>query len=118
MQWIAQQIWNIALGLKRLTLVIDPNRTRPQQSVVCAAHRNRKTSAITLGARHFDNLVHAQNKARAEGQLEWINSEQGFIDQFGKFLTREEAYTIAKANGQIIRRCGGDTHKLFSKNLY
>lgn len=33
-------------------------------------------------------------------------------------MTREEAHEVAKAAGQIIRRCGGDEHKLYSENLY
>ena len=43
---------------------------------------------------------------------------QGFIDQFGQFLTREEAWPIAERNTQIIRRVGGDGIKLYSENLY
>lgn len=37
---------------------------------------------------------------------EWCDGDrmiQGFTDQYGNFLTREEAYPIAKAAGQIIR---------------
>jgi hypothetical protein len=90
----------------------------PEQWVVCAANRNRRSGEITLGARHFDHLMHAMNKARKEGQADWVDSEQGFIDQKGNFLTREEALKIAKANGQIRRRCGGDEKRLFSENLY
>jgi hypothetical protein len=45
-------------------------------------------------------------------------TEQGFIDQFGVFMTREEAYEVAKAAGQIKYRCGGDEGRLFSENLY
>jgi hypothetical protein len=44
--------------------------------------------------------------------------EQGFIDQFGKFLTREEAWVIASENGQIRRQVGGDQSRLYSENLY
>jgi hypothetical protein len=51
----------------------------------------------------------------------WIGAEQGFIDQKGKFLNREEAYVIAEAAGQVIgkvipRRCGRP--ELYSENLY
>lgn len=35
--------------------------------------------------------------------------EQGFIDQRGNFLGRQEAWQVAQAAGQIIRRVGGDT---------
>ena len=43
--------------------------------------------------------------------------EQGFIDQFGKFYNRKDAYIIAKENGQIIRDLG-ETDELFSEHLY
>ena len=51
------------------------------------------------------------------------SEEQGFVDQFGNFYSREEAWIIAVTNGQIIRRVGGDMSldgegKLFSENLY
>lgn len=47
--------------------------------------------------------------------------EQGFIDTWGVFHTREEAWKIASHHNQIIRRCGGDTvngGRLYSENLY
>tara|TARA_R110000765_G_scaffold67960_1_gene131423 strand:+ start:384 stop:605 length:222 start_codon:yes stop_codon:yes gene_type:complete len=47
-----------------------------------------------------------------------VGEVQGFIDQFGQFLTREEAHVIAKKNGQIVKRCGGDEKTLYSENLY
>ena len=47
-----------------------------------------------------------------------IEHVQGFIDQRGNFLTREEAWIVAEASGQIIRRVGGDGKKLYSENLY
>jgi hypothetical protein len=43
---------------------------------------------------------------------------QGFLDNKGIFLTREEAHTVAKAAGQIVRRVGGDANRLYSENLY
>jgi hypothetical protein len=51
---------------------------------------------------------------------DWTKSqvEQGFIDQLGVFLTRQEAFAIASERGQIKRRVGGDEGKLFSENLY
>ena len=51
----------------------------------------------------------------------FIKSEQGFVDRFGKFHNREEAWKIAEPAGQIRRRVGGDTINggtLFSENLY
>lgn len=81
--------------------------------VVCAACR--KDQIIVCSARHADQLMHSQLKAHG---LKLKDCEQGFIDQFCNFLTREEALEIAKNNGQIFRRCGGDELQLFSENLY
>ena len=99
------------------------------QRVVCAANR-RKDGKIVCGARHCDSIMRQQigsrldltrSDAEREESASWITAEQGFIDQFGTFLTRTEAWKIAEANGQIIRRCGGDEYNggtLFSENLY
>lgn len=87
-----------------------------EQRVVCAAHRN-KDGEIICGARHFDPVIRSQIFSRTDKDT-WKGSEQGFIDQFGKFLTRQEALEIALKRGQRIRRCGGDDDKLFSENLY
>ena len=83
------------------------------QRVVCAAVRHG--DIVVCSARHADALMHSQLKAHG---LRLPGCEQGFIDQFCNFLTREQAREIAKANGQIIRRCGGDETRLFSENLY
>lgn len=81
--------------------------------------RNRLTHNIIAGARHFDVIMRMQMLSMDEEErLEWKKSEQGFIDQFGNFLTRQEAWVIANERGQIFRRCGGDEGKLFSENLY
>jgi len=88
---------------------------RPLQRVVCAAIRHRDTGHIICSARHFDPLMHQQIKAIGG---KWNTAEQGFIDQFGTFLTREKAHFIATKRGQIFRRCGGDDDMLFSENLY
>ena len=53
-----------------------------------------------------------------ESDLKWTRAEQGFVDQFGVFLTREEAWDVASKAGQIVRRVGGDGGCLYSENLY
>lgn len=68
--------------------------------IVCAANRHRESGLIVCGARYFDPIMRAQMKAM-QGFPYWNNCEQGFIDQWGKFYTREEAYKLARANGQI-----------------
>lgn len=46
--------------------------------------------------------------------------EQGFIDQWGNFMTREEALEVAKAAGQLnrFREFDGPTYMLISEHLY
>lgn len=44
--------------------------------------------------------------------------DQGFLLSDGTFATRERALEVAKAAGQIIRRCGGDERKLISENVW
>lgn len=87
--------------------------------IVCAANRNAATGMIILGARHFDSIMQQQMAARpTEEQDDWRKSEHGFIDQNGKFLTRDEAWLVASHAEQILRRVGGDDHTLYSENLY
>jgi hypothetical protein len=84
--------------------------------IVAAANRSDKDGFIIVGARHFDECMRAQiiNSGRTHVEFR----EQGFIDQFCNFYSREEAFFIAENNGQIKRRCGGDDGVLFSENLY
>lgn len=82
------------------------------------------TGRIILGARHWDKQMHTHcGLYRYAGypKQDTEFSEQGFIDQRGVFLTRQEAWKVAEAAGQIIRRVGGDgAHggTLYSENLY
>lgn len=84
-----------------------------QRRVVCAANRFQD-GVIILGARHWDSLMceHAKLLGRRGG-----NEEQGFIDQWRAFMTREEAWIVAVAANQIIRDVGCDG-ELYSENLY
>lgn len=82
--------------------------------IVCAAIRN-SNGLIICGPRHFDRIMHAQIK---NSEDDWGKADQGFVDQFGNYLTREEAWIIAEKNNQIIRRVGGDGVRLYSENLY
>ena len=84
--------------------------------VVCAALRIKLIAGeerTVCGARHYDRSMYGQLAG-----LTWTETDQGFIDQFGVFMTREGAYEVAKAAGQIKYRCGGDEGVLFSENLY
>ena len=46
--------------------------------------------------------------------------DQGFIDQWGEYFTREEALVIATHAGQInkVRPKSGPADELFSEDLY
>lgn len=93
-----------------------------EQRVVCAAIKFGPI--VIVGVRHFDSLMHSMlRKLSINPMREHV---QGFVDNQGSFLTREEAWLVAEAQGQIIRRVGGDetiegdvkTGHLYSENLY
>jgi hypothetical protein len=84
--------------------------------IVCAA--NRYLGKVVLGARHFDERMVEQIRDLG---LKGRECEQGFIDQYGVFMTRKQAWPVALVAGQIIRRVGGDDADggtLYSENLY
>lgn len=85
--------------------------------VVCAACKNKDTGLIICGPRHLDSTMRAVMDATG-GSTSGRDCEQGFINQWGDFLTREEALVIVQKNGQKRRSCGGDTKRLYSENLY
>lgn len=87
----------------------------PTRYIVAAAHK--KGDRIIVGARHYDAVIRQQIEL-TEGYDFWQDGEQGFIDQYGKFLNRSEALLVAKKNNQIRKKCGGDEKWLFSENLY
>src|SRR5210317_36823 len=69
--------------------------------IVCAA--NRYATLIIPSALHHDKVMNVLIKfggGRSE-LLKW-GEEQGFIDQYGNFWTREEAMEIVKFTGQKI----------------
>jgi len=86
-----------------------------KQRIICAAIKRNFDNAIICGPRHFDSIMIEQIRRTKES---WVTAEQGFVDQFGKFISREDAWIIAEAQNQIVRRVGGDEGKLFSENLY
>jgi hypothetical protein len=97
-----------------------------QRVVVCAANRTKDGKRMVCGARHWDSAMRGQVcntnwfSIKLFGRLpkRWRGAEQGFIDQFGVFMTREEAWVVAEAAGQI--KFGRDYSKgtLYSEDLY
>lgn len=98
--------------------------TKPKQRrVVCAAIR-AADGRLVLGIRHYSADMHEQlarrdDRNRFHGLLD---ENQGFVDQHGEYMTREEAYRVAEAAGQILypESCGEglDGPKLYSEGLY
>jgi hypothetical protein len=89
-----------------------------KQRVVCAAARH-PSGHIICSPRHYDHIFHQQvGMLPEEHQREWRSVEQGFVDQRGTFLTREEALAIAITQDQIIRDQDLAIKKLYSENLY
>ena len=88
---------------------------RRVRRVVCAACLYGD-GVMLVGPRHFDATM--RDQFRRFGLRHDAPHVQGFIDQWGEFMTREEALKVATEQGQILRRCGGDGRELFSENLY
>lgn len=89
------------------------------QRIVCAAVRY-PDGQMLVGARHFDVLMMRQFQALKIKEEESA-ATCGFVDQEGRFYTRQEAWVIAEKEGQIRQRHFGDTKEggtLFSENLY
>ena len=91
--------------------------------IVCAAIR-AADGELLLGVRHYSTDMHQQIKARYDGKkfCNRLDDDQGFVNQFGEFLSRAEAYEVAKAANQIVypERCGKglDGPKLYTEGLY
>ena len=86
---------------------------------IIAAAIKFKDGFVAVGARHFDPAMHNQidfvygtKEQRDENYP--VEHEQGFINCWGEFLTREEAAEIAYELGQIPE----PTCRLYSEDLY
>lgn len=91
--------------------------------VVCAAIR-AADGRLLLGIRHYSADMHAQIWHRRDSDrfVHRHDEDQGFVDQHGVYMSREEAYKVAEAAGQILypEKCGDglDGRKLYSEGLY
>ena len=94
---------------------------RTQNRIVSAANRY-KDGTLIVGVRHFCSIM-SKTMEQINPDIKYWRSkgrkEQGFIDKFGQFKTREEALLIAKEANQIVDDLGDeDSTELFSENLY
>jgi hypothetical protein len=104
----------------------DDQPDKHTRIVVCAA--NKYGLVVFIGVRHFCPVMRQSMeywKAANKGStLEALRSTfgevQGFIDQYGVFMDRKEAYAVASAAGQINTRRpkGYPEYMLFSEDLY
>lgn len=83
--------------------------------VVCAANRF-EDGHIILGIRHWSPDMHLS--AVLQGYDARTKHEQGFVDQFGAFLTRQEAFKIALSQGQYRPYDPYNIGTLYSEDLY
>lgn len=88
-----------------------------KQRVVCAACR-WPDGHIILGVRHFS--ADMRLSAYLQGYAcDAYGVEQGFVDQWGRFMTRGEAFEVAVARGVIHRRRPDFFYGvLYSEELY
>lgn len=96
-----------------------------QRRVVCAAIR-AADGDLLLGIRHYSADMHRQIAARTDGAkfCHCLGDDQGFVDQHGVYMTRDEAWTVADAAMQIVRSAGNRWNadrgrwELHSEGLY
>jgi len=67
---------------------MERNPTR----IVCAAIRHRDSEVIICSARHYDPIMR-KLISMTGGSDYWLGCEQGFIDQRGNFLDREDNHS-------------------------
>lgn len=101
-------------------------RTKLNQKVIAAACKIvvDGNEVILCGVRHFDPVMNSQIKAIKESAIEIDGNKdpynQGFVDQYGNFLTRKEAMDIVKQNGQPFdyERNGSQDDILYSEGVW
>jgi hypothetical protein len=106
---------------KEITWTANPYPPVPRH-VVCAAVKF-DTGLVITGARHWDsvmrNIVEFGFGGFSKFRDYHTEVSQGFIDQYGEYMTRTEAAYIVNANNQHLRAVNPETITgLFSEDLY
>lgn len=90
------------------------NLTKPQSRIVCSANKHKISGRLILGPRHWDNTMRAQiQDGEHHGQF-----LQGFVDQWGEWYSREEAYKIAEKAGQLLFHKEEWGQRLYSESIF
>ena len=85
--------------------------------VVCAANK-MADGTVVMGIRHCCPLMHL-NFIRMGYDIDDIaESDSGFVDNYGRYLTRQEAYEIAKEKDQYKPWGHHTPGVLYSEDLY
>jgi len=91
--------------------------------VVCAAVRS-VDGDVLIGIRHYSRDMHEQIESRHDGHKfkNRLADDQGFVDQWGGYMTRGEAYLVARDAKQLryplSAGSGLDGPQLYSEVLY
>lgn len=89
----------------------------PEKRRVVAAACRAKDGTIFVGIRHFSpDMVKMFALAGYSGQM--ADCDQGFVDQWGCYLTRQEAFEIALRQGQYRPYPPYNFGTLYSEDLY
>ena len=93
------------------------------RKIVCAANKHTVFNDVFLvGIRHWESQMRKQFERLCKlypANMHPTDFVQGFFDNDGNFLTRKEAYKVARKAGQIKRKAGGyDGVELYSEDLY
>lgn len=100
--------------------------------IVCAAVLFSRKSCIgdcetlsdllIIGVHHGDSLMRRQVSKESWSSSNPVQTirekERGFIDQYGNFHNRKDAFKIAKHNNQIKFHFDESSDELFSEMLY
>lgn len=97
---------------------------RSVRRVVCAAIR-AADGELLLGIRHYSPDMRRQIERRIDGGkfIGRMDKDQGFVDQWGQWMSRAEAYQVAVATDRLtfpteaVKSMDGHM-KLFSEGLY
>lgn len=90
--------------------VVNPNRR---------TRNYPETGLVICGYRHADiiGILPTNNAMRNDGKI--YNCIQGFLTSLGRFVTREEAYIIAKNQNQLLENSDSKNKTiLYSEDIY
>lgn len=112
--------------MNKLTKVLQDSRPEEKRRVVCAANRLELPDGrrvVVMSVRHCDHTyVATAENIMTRAQLSLQRPEQGFVDNYGAWLTRAEAWVVAEAANQILFEAPWNTKDgvkiLYSENLY